>query len=456
MSSENVNLLSEILTVMGAMDERHPNGIAVSQPSVLVPRSQILEVYKEGELFSGLELVGRAECCIAPTPAPHIPAYIPTQVYLDTAKQVFKNNARLLPKYENVRCVSPQVTLWWKRSGDVKPYDFTDIYKLGKDEQSDFSLSIANKCNQAVDLITRLRGKPIVWGTWGYGTSEERQKEGLTRGGPTLKEGHLHVSYFDPREQQVSVQKITSKDKLNHYAPWNNIILKKFGVILGTFIKGSFDKALVVPNIVQIKRENKIVNHPNGSASILNGYSLSFEKPSLLEDVLSSLVDMAGKFENLYGDIHELFKAYNSTVNPNVKAETFRRMNFLFRQSGASKNESQDLSRFIFSIQPTYGQLLQLGQRNKIEKYERVRKKIKSRPQKILLMDIIEDTLKEPSDESIGFTFPVHSSFCYIIKDYSERDDKIHVNSLNIYPQFATTESGPERTLGVILKRPIK
>lgn len=455
MSSENVNLLSEILTAMGDMDKNHPNGVVVSEPSILIPRSQILEVYNEGELFSGTELIGRAECCIAPTPAPHIPADIPTQIYLATAKHIFGNNAHLLPKYEKVSYISPQVTLWWRRHDDIKPYDFSDIYRLSKNEQEDFCLSISNKTNQAVDLITQLGGKPVVWGTWGYGTIEERQKEGLTRGGPTLKEGHLHVCYFNPDKQKATVQKITNKDKLNHYAPWNILILKEFGIFLGEYIRGSFDKVLSMDKKNQITRENKIVNHPNGFVSILNGYNLSFEEPAVLEDVLLSLVDMAGRFDVLYENIHVLFNTYHSTIKPSVKAETFQKMDILF-QSGASDIESQNLARFILSIQPTYGQLVNYGQKDKISKYERVRKKIKNRTQKSLMIDIIEDTLKEPSDDSIVFTFPVHSSFCYIIKDYSRIKGKVFVNSINLYPQFATTESGPERTLGVVLKRPIK
>jgi hypothetical protein len=71
-----------------------------------------------------------------------------------------------------------------------------------------------------------------------------------------------------------------------------------------------------------------------------------------------------------------------------------------------------------------------------------------------MLMDIVTDSLKEPSDKSIRFTFPVHASFCYTINDYVVKNKEIHVNSINLYPLFATTESGPERTLGVILNRP--
>src|SRR3989344_5851266 len=106
MSYEKLEILPSMLTAINDIDRYHANGIAVSQPSVLVPRSQILEVYNEGELFSGIESVGKAECCVAPTPAPHIPAYISTQIYLDTASEVFGKESRLFSKYDNVNHVS--------------------------------------------------------------------------------------------------------------------------------------------------------------------------------------------------------------------------------------------------------------------------------------------------------------------------------------------------------------
>lgn len=451
MSYEEFNILSEILTAVNEIDRHHLKGVAVSQPSSLVPRSQMLEVYNEGKMFSGVELVGRAESCVAPTPAPHIPAYIPMQRYLDIASEVFGKDSRLFAKYDAVDYVSPQVTLWWKRAGDDKTYDLPAIYQLNKNEQDDFCQSISNKTIQSVEFITKLRGKPIIWGTWGHGTIAEREKEGLTRGGPTLKEGHLHVSYFDPNEQNVSIQQISNKDKLNHYAPWNHIILKRFGSALQGLIFDSFDKDVNL----KITRENRIDGHPNGSASILNGFELNFAEPVRFREVLSGLIDMAGRSENLYENIHNLFNDYNKTDGVGVKAEVCQKMRHLLCQNGIASEESNKLSNFILSIQPTYGQQISYGRQGEITRYKRVRNKISKRQRKSLLMDIVEDTLKEPNDKSIGFTFPVHSSSCYILRDYDIKDGEMYVKKINLYPQFATTESGPERTLGVVLKRPV-
>ena len=180
MSNENYPILSSMLDAIDHIDKYHPNGVAVSQPSMLVPRSQILDVYNEGLLFSGIESVGNSESCVAPTPAPHIPAYIPIHKYLNVASEVFGNNAKLYPKYDEVKYLSSQVTLWWRRKNDENPYDFADIYKLDQKEQSNFCIAISNKTIQGIKLATKLRGNPIVWGTWGYGTSDEREKEGYT------------------------------------------------------------------------------------------------------------------------------------------------------------------------------------------------------------------------------------------------------------------------------------
>lgn len=470
MSQERVAILPLLIKAIGDIDKYHPNGIAVSQPSLLVPRGQILEVYNEGKLFSGMESVRKAECCVAPTPAPHITAYIPTQTYLDAASEIFKNDSRLYPKYDNVNYVSPQVTLWWRRKGDVKPFDFTNMYKLNQNEQSDFCLAISNKTKQGVELITKLRGKPIIWGTWGYGTVEEREKEGLTRGGPTLKEGHLHVSYFDPDEQKVFIQQISGKDKLNHYAPWNRIILERFGSSLSEFLSKSF-KNLSDKHIgLTIKMEEKIDVHSNSSASILNGFKINFEKSIPLRYVLSGLVDMAGRSEDVYNNIHRLFNLYNKHQDIETKTQMGKQMQNLFQEIGFTKQKSKELTTFIFSIQPTYGQLVSYkGQlikephnvrdlaklNDRIKKYEKIRYEISKMVKKNLLMNMVEDIVKEPSAKDISFTFSVHSSYCYIIRNYTTKDGEIYVDSLNLYPEFATTESGPERVLGVVLKRTI-
>jgi len=164
---------------------------------------------------------------------------------------------------------------------------------------------------------------------------------------------------------------------------------------------------------------------------------------------------MAGNFESLYENIHQLFNDYNKSDESGIRRDVVLKMSSLFLQKSATYEEAQDLTSFVLSILPTYGQLVELGRQDKIDRYKRIRTKINSRPRNNLLMDIIEDTLKDPSDNTIGFTLPVHSSFCYIIKDYSRINNEIYVNSINLYPQFATTESGPERTLGVVLKRPV-
>lgn len=453
MLQEKYAILPAMFSAIDRIDKYHSDGVAVSQPSILVPRSQILEVYNEGLMFSGIYSVGKAETCIAPTPVPHIPAYIPKEEYLAKASEIF-DSPKLYPKYDSVDYMSPQVTLWWRRSSDSEAYDFIDINKLNQSEQLDFCLSISRTTKMGVDLIEKMRGKPIIWGTWGHGLEEEREKEGLTRGGPTLKEGHLHISYFNPDEQLTNIQKINNKDKLNHYAPWNEIVLEKLSQSVGNQINKGFKKVFDGETKTVVSRVNKIEVYSNQSASILNGFELGFEKSVPLNKVFLSLIGVAGNLENIYKNIHRIFNDYNKSAGEIKKDILHQEMCVLFSQNGISKEESSELARFVLSIQPTYGQLLNYGQKDRIKKYERVREKINSRKNRSLLMDMVIDTLKEPSDKSIGFTFPVHASFCYIINDYEMKNSEIYVNSISLYPQFATTESGPERTLGVILKRP--
>ena len=76
MGQERVDLYSLILTAVRDMDAIHSNGIAVSEPKIIVPRDSISKVYEEGRRFSGIVTVGKMESCLTPIPAPHVPSSI--------------------------------------------------------------------------------------------------------------------------------------------------------------------------------------------------------------------------------------------------------------------------------------------------------------------------------------------------------------------------------------------
>ena len=452
------------------MDKIHRNGIAVNQLESLASRGQVKDVFEEGQLFSGTKIVGNAECAIAPVPAPHILASISRRKYLETATNVFKVKPNLLPKYNNAQLFSPQVVVWWKEKDNQESRDFINLYKLPSKQRSDFSTAISSKAVQAVEFVTKLKGKPTIWGTWGYGSQVERVMSGLTRGGPTVNEGHLHVTYYNYDEQLITIQKLSQKEKLIHYAPWNEIVLEKFGSSIGETINSMLNTQLQNKTIANVRRENKTEEHTNGSISIKNGFEISFDNEIPLKDILDSLVEVAGKTEDIYQNIHRLFEIYHKNSN-NKRLKAVAEMSNLFQKLGFKTDIAEEFSRFIFSIQPTYGQLVKWRDElvsengnnidldriaNLIDKYQRVREKIKSRVNKQnLTMAIVEDSLKMPDDNDIQLTWPVHFSMCYIINDYLTKEDGIYVKSSHLYPEFVTTESAPERELGVVLKRPV-
>lgn len=204
MTRESEPILTSLIGSMSYIDKFHPKGIAVSQPPVLAFREDVSKIYKEGKNFGGIDSEEAAEAWLAPVAAAHIPSSIPTSKYINEAINVFGRKIQLAHKYINVELFPPQLVLWWRKKRSRKPYDFIEMDRLTSKEKANFINVISRKSLQAVELIRRLEGKPTIWGTWGYGTKEEREQEGLTRGGPTVKEGHMHFIYYSPMNNNLS------------------------------------------------------------------------------------------------------------------------------------------------------------------------------------------------------------------------------------------------------------
>lgn len=451
------------------MDAIHSNGIAVSEPKIIVPRDSIPKVYEEGRRFSGIITVGKMESCLTPIPAPHVPSSILAKEYLETARSIFGNESFLPPKYDNVKNFPPQVVLWWSRKNDQTPYDFIAVSGLSKNDREDTCTAISAKCVEGVRLIESLSGKPKIWGTWGYGVKTERELKGLTRGGPTVKEGHLHISKFDDNDRsELKFENLPLKIKLNHYAPWNQIILNNFGASFLPTIKDGLCSQSIDKTDFAIQRENSVSKHQNGAISIRNGFKIDFKGSVPLKSVISMLIGLAGKSEEVYQRIGRLHELYHKNSDPKERSKIEGEIVTVLERAGFYGYSVQELARFIISVRPTYGQLLNWkkeivddgGEKNhemlkrNIARYERFRGELKERNRKgSISVAIVEDSVKNSTDEDITFTWPVHSSYCYVIDDYDLTERDIFVKSFYLYPEFVTTESAPERELGVVLRR---
>ena len=463
------SIYTELFDEFSRLDKLHPHGIAVSEPSVFGRREGSLKIYEEGKVFSGIERINKAEAWITPVAAAHITSSVAINAYVSEAHKIFGSRTSFPLRYEELDRLSPQVVLWWKRKDDVNAYDFIGINELNIQERQNLYQVIKRKLIQGINFITQIKGKPTLWGTWGYGTKEEREKEGFTRGGPTLKDGHMHISFLDPDEQNIKLQELSVKEKLNHYSPLNNIILNKFGDGISEIVNREFT-SIFGDLTVSVGKENKIEFHENHATSLINGVEIKFDRMQF-NKVLELLTRTSGKFEIVYQKLQSFYCDYYclSEEDANkIKSET---SDYLEEQGFPSDLASESV-KFIFSIKPTLGQLLlwQTEISNDKEKYQKLQKiedlidKYKNINNRLgnykgdltFLSSIIGDQVKYPSDESITQTMPVHASFCYIIDDYELTGGELFINSLYLYPEFLTTESAPERRLGLVLKRPTK
>ena len=470
MIAERPNISALIRKVLTRMDSLHSHGIAVSRPPILVPRGASSEIFFEGELFSGIESINRAEACLVPVSTPHVSSTIPVTDYLKVAEEVLGKEALLPSKYGTERFFPPQIILWWRRKDDKTPYDLINLDKLPFQEKKDFYAVISRKSLEAVKLITRLKEPPTIWGTWGYGTVEERVKEGLTRGGPTVGEGHIHFTCFNQNELALAFPELSVKARLNHYAPWNDIILERFWTQLGPYINRVLSSQLADQGVeVSVQRENSFERHQRGNISIRNGFRVDFKKEIPFEHVLLLLTELAGRSDEIYQRIHELFSYYHKTTNNKEKNYSLEKLVDVLLGSGFSRSKAFEFAFLILSMHPTLGQLLSWrdemtgnqhfsSELNSIEKrikrYERLQKKFLEKKKVDLGVALVEDLVKMPIDNTITFTWPVHASACYVTRDYELLHNEIYVKSLSLYPEFVTTESAPERELGVVLERP--
>jgi hypothetical protein len=464
------SLYTQLYREFSRLDGLHPHGIAVSEPPVFGRREGTSRIYEEGLTFSGIESNNTAETWITPITAAHISSLVSADKYISEACNVFGGGTSMPPRYKGLEALAPQVILWWKGKDDTNAYDFIEMNKLNMQKKQDICRVVKRKLVQGIDFIDRIKGKPTIWGTWGYGTKEEREKEGLTRGGPTMKEGHIHISFLEPEEQKVKLQELPLKNKLNHYSPLNNIILEKFGDDISKVIFNELYSLFKENKPPAVSRENKIEFHKNNTVSVMNGIEIKFGEVQF-DDVFELLTRISDKFENIYQNLHLFYHDYHCHTDERNRDEIKNRTMDYLKEQGFSSNLSLESVGLIFSIQPTLGQLLvwqnEISENKerthdlyeiekKINKYKEVVKKLKDYKGNMkFLSSIIEDQVKYPSDESITQTMPVHASFCYIIDDYDVKDKQLFVHSLHLYPEFLTTESAPERKLGLVLRRSI-
>lgn len=459
----------DLLAIAVDKNTEHKNGVAVSVLPSLMQRSDGLTVFEEGQAFSGIEQQGNAEACLTMVASPHVKAQLPKDSLLTVATEVLSRQVSVLEGMKDVAYVSPQVIVWWRNS-EGQNQESTDelaLYGLGEEDKQNFSEVISKQTTNAAQIIKRASGKPTIWGSWGHGTPEERTREGKSRGLPTNQYGHFHITHFNRDKQDISLQNdLSAVEKLNHFAPWNSLLHREFSSPIAHFLHIVTDQQDSV-----IETFSESVVRENGTSVENHGYKLSFPQPIAFNKAFKTLVQIAGEFEEFYQGMNTQYEDYyKNRANPSEMAKIKQEMIKEATTKGFNEEQAKGFASFIFAIKPTYGQLAYWenelshtsGREEDLEsittmkkRYERARNIMGDDASKDRLsFALLRDTLAPPdSIRSIERTWPVHSTFSFIIDDYELQDGEVKVKSIKLLPSIASTEAGPEHIIGAVLKR---
>jgi len=434
-------------------------------------------IFAEGEAFSGIERLGNAEACITPVPSPHIQPELSKDRLKNAAEGVLGREVEFTPGLDAVDTISAQLLIWWREANrDANQdgqADMLHISTLPPDQQASFASVIAKQTEKAVNIVTNASGKPTIWGSWGYGSPEERLLTGRSRGVPTNKHGHLHVIDFGSTAQESPRDpNLSAAEKLNHYAPWGSLLHKEFGEPIARTIKETVvrktDAGVNVEPFTEL-----VQNDGNASARRVNeGYQITFEKDAPIAKILEGLTEIAGKFEMLYQNATKHHEYYHKNFSQDGVTESARALLIQdARNAGFHENEAEKFSNFTLAIRPTYAQLskwqeelnrnpgeheVELERIAKLkELYEHVRRLLEEDPERDSFSSaLIRDTVAKPEDyRSIGRTWAEHASATYIIDGYNVTNNGIMVSGLQLLPGIDSTQAAPEQVIGRILRR---
>lgn len=449
--------------VQAYLDE--PQLIGVNTLRSLAPRSDGQDIFIEGSQFSGVVQKGAAESCVTIVPAPHIQPSVSRSIFLSEASKAFDHPVELPKSVNDVDFFSPQVIVWF-RNGELpsEPFDFESLYQTPENQRKHYYDAISLSAQKALNFVSGIHQvPPTMWGIWGYGTPDERITSGETRGGPTMKQGHFHVSAYDINEQNLTIESLPVKKRLEHTAPWITLIQEKMGAEISKFLTTEINSLGYLTEINLLDRRNKL---HDGLVGRERGFNVHFNTSVSLPDLFRVLTCVAGSSDHVYQSIKKIWLDYyrHFGSDPDWHAEESILQNYL-STLGVDPNKVTDIAEFIFMIQPTYGQLQELKEstddsskewiEKRMKKYNLFRKKIESGeiPRKVM-SELIYDATKDPSEmNTITLTFPVHASFCFMVENIRFENGQYQIDDIKLFPDITTSEAATERVFGSVLKR---
>lgn len=346
-----------LLDIVSEQKKLHPEGIAVSTIMSTMERSTVPDVFTEGEMFAGILRRDLTEACLTVAASPHVPPDIPQADFLASISQIVDKQVTL-PAGMKSELFPPHLIAWWRRVDgyDISKCDVIDIYRLPQVEQEDFFEALAKQSLIGLEILREF-GHPVIYGTWGYALPAERAEEGLSRGSPSVDQGHSHIAVFHQDNPTISLQKdLSSYYQLNHYAPWNRLIHQEFGDSTADIVKYSLDKAGLSEMSVQTL--NGYEKRPNGTFSYQDGISVAAGDPMTIQEAYRVVATVAGSVEDSYQKLKGLHEMYHKNYGDTFfteKAENEIRTTLL--TMGLNDSDASSIARFILSIRPTYGQL---------------------------------------------------------------------------------------------------
>lgn len=450
-------------------ETEHTGGIAVSTVPSVMPRKDGPGVFEEGELFSGLDTQGRAQACITiPASSYMLPSH--TKADLQQATLPVLPEAQLPSGLEDVEAITPHLIVWWRRQSEQD--DRADILTSANftpEERHDLHQVIARQTVRAAHIIRNMTGqKPLIEGSWGHGTAEERAQEGKSRGGPTNKNGHLHVLNLDPAYLPLKpTTGLPAAERLNHYNPWNSITHQEVSTPVARVI-GRYLDTVVPEHGGEVQPFSQFVRSERGASHYNHGYDIQFDRPMGFAQALDMFGEMGATFEQFYQTVCWQHAEYHKSMS-NIATQTRAERDIIAAalDLGFNSNEAADLSRFALGVRPTYNQLIAWRSElttapgrtedvthinGLIQRYERLAARIgQSADKQLLRHSLINDTIRPPVNEPFR-TWPVHLGAAFAINEYDIKEEKIDIHRLRLIPNIDATKS-VEYIAGTIFKR---
>ena len=467
-SSHYNELLKEVLL----KDEIYKNGLVTSIIPSMMDRRDGISIFEEGEAFSGVERVGEAESYITIAASPHIQPSISKEKLKKAAESVLKKDVELPPGVGSIETMPAQLLVWWRgTTEDEHTADIPYISTLPSERQDDFSYAISRQASKAVEIISTVSDLPIIWGSWGFASPEERLPTGRGRGAPTNRFGHLHVIDLnsDIAKDYLDTD-APAADKFNHYKAWDSLLFSEFQKPLARALSLSI-KSIPIEKVSPFS--NTLESPSTGTIGVINnGYTIIFKDYQKLDKVIKSLIDVAGVFEQFYKDTTEAYSYYHK-YHGRSEALSIAKRNISLHAKGMgfTEDEATAFTNFILSIRPTYSQLLTWiedlstdtgadSEDLKIlsktaQRYRYIRNLLGNRAAKeALSTELVHDTLRDPNDfKSIRNVWPEHASATFIINEYKSTSEGVVVKAINIIPGIESSEGGVNHVTGKILVR---